>query len=77
MFKALKSVRVAGGQARISVGAACGGPFADARSVYAQADAAMYEAKRAGGMRLVSGVDPRCELAGEGLTAAYLTPGGH
>ena len=79
MFQALASVQVAGGQARISVGAACGGPIADARSVYAQADAAMYEAKRAGGMRLVSGVDPRVELAGdvEGLTTAALTPGGH
>jgi diguanylate cyclase (GGDEF)-like protein len=79
MFQALASVQVAGGQARISVGAACGGPVADARSVYAQADAAMYETKRAGGMRLVSGVDPRVELAGdvEGLTTAALTPGGH
>jgi diguanylate cyclase (GGDEF)-like protein len=78
MFQALASVQVAGGQARISVGAACGGPIADARSVYAQADAAMYEAKRAGGMRLVSDVDPRVELAGdvEGLTTAALTPGG-
>ena len=62
MFRALASVQVAGRLARISVGAACGGPTADARSVYAQADAAMYEAKRAGGMRLVSGVDPPVEL---------------
>ena len=62
MFQALASVQVAGGPARISVGAACGGNLADARSVYAQADAAMYEAKRAGGMRLVSGADPPVEL---------------
>ena len=59
MFRSLESVQVAGNQARISLGAACGGPIADARSVYAQADAAMYEAKRAGGMRLVSGVGSR------------------
>jgi len=79
MFRSLASVQVAGDQARISVGAACGGPIADARSVYAQADAAMYEAKRAGGMRLVSGVDPRVEppAAVEGLATATLTPGGH
>jgi diguanylate cyclase (GGDEF)-like protein len=78
MFRALASVQVAGGQARISVGAACGGPIADARSVYAQADAAMYEAKRAGGMRLVSGADPPIELADavEGLATATLTAGG-
>ena len=78
MFRSLASVQVAGGQARISVGAACGGPIADARSVYAQADAAMYEAKRAGGMRLVSGADPPIELADavEGLATATLTAGG-
>jgi diguanylate cyclase (GGDEF)-like protein len=78
MFRALASVQVAGVPARISVGAACGGSIADARSVYAQADAAMYEAKRAGGMRLVSGVDPRVKLAAavEGLTTATVTAGG-
>jgi diguanylate cyclase (GGDEF)-like protein len=78
MFRALASVQVAGGPARISVGAACGGPIADARSVYSQADGAMYEAKRAGGMRLVSGAGPPVELADdvEGLVAATLTAGG-
>jgi diguanylate cyclase (GGDEF)-like protein len=54
IFRALANVRVAGLPARISVGAACGDSMTDARSVYEQADAAMYEAKRAGGMRLVS-----------------------
>jgi diguanylate cyclase (GGDEF)-like protein len=78
MFRALARVQVAGGPARISVGAACGDPIADARSVYAQADRAMYEAKRAGGMRLVSGADPPIELADaiEGLATATLTAGG-
>jgi diguanylate cyclase (GGDEF)-like protein len=78
MFRALARVQVAGGPARISVGAACGGPTADARSVYAQADGAMYEAKRAGGMRLVSGADPPVELgdALEVLATAAFSVGG-
>jgi diguanylate cyclase (GGDEF)-like protein len=78
MFRALARVQVAGGPPRISVGAACGGSIADARSVYAQADGAMYEAKRAGGMRLVSGADPPIELADAdgALTAATLAVGG-
>jgi diguanylate cyclase (GGDEF)-like protein len=54
MFRALALVHVAGVAARVSVGAACGASIADGRSVHAQADAAMYEAKRAGGMRFVS-----------------------
>ncbi len=77
MFRSLASVQVAGDRARISVGAACGGPIADARSVYAKADAAMYEAKRAGGMRLVTGVGSRLEAAaaGGGLAKQLSRPG--
>ena len=77
MFRSLASVQVAGDPARISVGAACGGPLADARSVYAKADAAMYEAKRAGGMRLVTGVGSRLEgaAAGGGLAGQLSRPG--
>jgi diguanylate cyclase (GGDEF)-like protein len=54
MFAVLAEVSVAGLPARISIGAACGDATADAHEVQARADAAMYEAKRAGGMRLVA-----------------------
>ncbi|MGA2211158.1 MAG: diguanylate cyclase [Acidimicrobiales bacterium] len=59
MFAALANVQVAGVPARISIGAACGDSLAQARSVHARADTAMYEAKRAGGMRFVSDLDER------------------
>ncbi len=78
MFRALASVQEGGVPARISVGAACGGSMADARTVHERADAAMYEAKRAGGMRLVSGANEQVGPAA-GLAAAAsptVTPGG-
>src|SRR6202044_1661589 len=78
MFRALASVQVAGVPARISVGAACGGSLTDARTGHEQADAAMYEAKRAGGMRLVSGGDRQVGPAAslERPTAATVAAGG-
>jgi GGDEF domain-containing protein len=53
MVESLSDVSVSGWRVRISLGIACGDASADAHSVYARADAAMYEAKRAGGMQVV------------------------
>jgi diguanylate cyclase (GGDEF)-like protein len=53
MVEAVRDVSVAGIPASVSLGIACGDALADARAVHALADAAMYEAKRAGGMQVV------------------------
>jgi diguanylate cyclase (GGDEF)-like protein len=52
MVHALRDVTVAGVPVSVSLGIACGDAMADAHRVHALADAAMYEAKRAGGMQV-------------------------
>jgi diguanylate cyclase (GGDEF)-like protein len=53
MVAAMRDVSLAGLQASISLGVACGDATADAHRVHNLADSAMYEAKRAGGMQVV------------------------